>query len=264
MGAQAACCCLSRDGDDPRTLDEGIVRVPPVQSEGAPELERIRSAYEAASSRGPWWGIGPATPDRRMEAAMPGHAIVTHVVDVAFFKTGAVKSACEAFPLDKLCVPGGRYLLWRMRFGADSLASLHHIVRGDTFERIFGADGGDPLRDAVKLVVTPVNLKFVPSKGPKEAATIGDFFGPENAAFTRAGEGCGRSDVAVVDVDVFSVLSLKWLLPPLAFREGRICDYHLVSYRDSAVICSYRMRTNAALVRYLRNGDAPLRDEVPN
>merc|ERR1712232_222617 len=118
-----------------------------------------------------------------------------------------------------------------------SLLSLHCVTSSDAYEALLDVQRGDILQDALKLIVTPVNLVVsVPVKGPKDADTIGSFFGAKNCQLRRPGKGQCAFDIAMITIDLYSVWSLKMLLPSVAVKQGRMADYHLVSYRDNAVL----------------------------
>lgn len=199
-----------------------------------------------------WWGTGPYSPDRRLEAAMPGHVLASEVIEVAVKKALDIEELRQELPLDDLCSEGGKYLLWQMRLGTVCLASLHHVVADATYDKVINAHGADLLRSALKLIVTPVNLKLsIPTKGPKDADTIAAFFGP-NASFQHS-KSHHKYDVAMISIDLYSVWSLKMLLPSVAFKPGRMVDFHLVSYVDNAALASYRAAMNPAVMEMIKN-----------
>merc|ERR1719162_819647 len=103
-------------------------------------------------------------------------------------------------PQDDLCIEGEKYVLFQMKLGKVCMLSLHQVVDDEAYEQILRADGGNILKDKLKLIVKPVNMAVsVPVDGPKEAATVGSFFGLKNTSFKRAG---GKYDVAMITVDL--------------------------------------------------------------
>jgi len=156
-------------------------------------------------------------------------------------------------PLDTLCTTDQKYVLFQLKFGKACLVSLHRVVNADLYEKVLHAQGGDLLQDSLKFIVTPVNLKLnVPVKGPKEADTIGSFFGAKNTHFSRPVTVEKNHDVAMISIDLYSVWSLKMLLPSVAFKVGRMVDFHLVSYRDNAVLASFRAAMTPEAIRVMK------------
>jgi hypothetical protein len=195
-----------------------------------------------------WWGIGPQSPDRRLEAAMPGHVLASEVVVVTVQKSCGIQDLWQQLPMSQLCGDFGKYVLWQMKLGKLCLLSLHQVVDEPIFEQVLHAGGEDFMESSLKLIVTPINLQVsVPAKGPKSADTIKSFFGSGNVSFHR--EGNSQFDVAMLSIDLYSVWSLKMLLPAVAFKSGRMVDFHLVSYRDNAVLASYRAAMTPSVIQ---------------
>lgn len=229
-------------------------RESPEDDEGKHETRafRIATAMDVYALE-TWWGVGPSSPDRRLAAAMPGHALATDVVQVLVRKTDRIERLLDELCLDDVCDVGAKYVLWQMKFGKMCLLSLHRVTDDDAYERILLAQGGDLLKDSLKLIVTPVNLQLsIPAKGPKEADTVGSFFGRKNVSFSRPGDHPCKFDISMISVDLYSVWSLKFLLPSVAFKQGRMADYHLVSYNDNAVLASYRAAVTPELIDLMK------------
>jgi hypothetical protein len=199
-----------------------------------------------------WWGMSPGTPDKRLSASMPGHAVATEVEEVMVKKAESIQTLRDELPLDQLCRGGEKYILFQLKLGKVCLLSLHHVTDHDTYEKVLSAQGVDLLKDSLKMIVIPVNLKIsVPVKGPKEADTIGSFFGSKNVNFSRST--VGKFDIALLSLDLYSVWSLKMLLPSVAFKAGRMVDFHVVSWRDNAVLLSYRAAMTPQVCEIIKN-----------
>jgi len=199
-----------------------------------------------------WWGIGTSTPDRRLEAAMPGHILATEVVDVMCMKTDDIANLRKTLPLDDVCDNGEKYLMWQLKFGSMCFVSLHHCTNDEVYEQIINADR--ILQDSLKWVVTPINLKVsVPTKGPIDAETIGRFFGTQHAHFSNPRNPDDDYEVAMISIDVFSVWSLRVMFPFVIFKHGLIVDIHLVSSRDNAVLSSYRAAMTPELIQRIKH-----------
>lgn len=220
--------------------------------------ERLNTAADVMSLQH-WWGVGPRSPDPRLEAGMSGHVVATEVIDVMVRKPDDIENLLKELPLDDLCCDGQKYVLWQIKVGKSCLLSLHHVVDDDVYERVLHAQGGDLLCDSLKFIVNPVNLKVsLPVKGPKNADTIGTFFGTKTSHYSRCrpGDSSCKYDVAMITIDLYSVWSLKMLLPSVAFKVGRMVDFHLVSYRDNAVLATYRAAMTPEAVELLKKIDA--------
>jgi hypothetical protein len=223
------------------------------KSEFVQRAERIATATDVYSME-TWWGIGPETPDRRLTASMPRHTLVTDVEEVMVRKTGEIQQVRDDLKLEELCKANKKYVLWQMKLGKVCLLSLHRVVDADMYDKVLNAQGGDLLKDSLKLIVMPINLALsVPVKGPKDADTIGAFFGAKNTHYSRPTNGDCKCDIAMISIDLYSVWSLKMLLPSVAFKAGRMVDFHLVSYRDNAVLASYRAAMTPAVIQEIKN-----------
>mmetsp|Transcript_116126 Transcript_116126/g.182698 ORF Transcript_116126/g.182698 Transcript_116126/m.182698 type:complete len:329 (+) Transcript_116126:39-1025(+) len=200
-----------------------------------------------------WWGIGPETPDRRLTASMPGHVMVTDVEEVLVHKVGAIEQVRDELKLEDVCRTSQKYVLWQMKLGKVCLLSLHRVIDDDMYHKVLNAQGGDLLKDSLKLIVMPINLALnVPVKGPKDADTIGTFFGAKNTHYSRPTNGACKYDIAMISIDLYSVWSLKMLLPSVAFKAGRMVDFHLVSYRDNAVLASFRAAMTPQVIQQIK------------
>jgi len=146
-------------------------------------------------------------------------------------------------------VKGNIYFIQTYIFGPFMLTSLHEVVDRELFEQVLK---GNFLQDSLKLLVFPVNVALpISPKGAKTADTVGTFFGKKNVTYTR--RRVAGIDCATLAIDVYSVFSLRMLLPALAFKEGRIVDYHLVSYRGNASLTSFRMESTEEFIQLMKD-----------
>lgn len=215
--------------------------------------DRIRSSIDFGTLDH-WWGMGPSIPDKRLEASMPGHVMTSEVCEVAVKKSDSISQLRDELPLGELCRENGKYVLLQMKLGKVSLLSLHTVVHEEAYEKLVGVGEKSLLNDALKLIVIPVNLSInVPVKGPKDADTIGSFFGARNVQFSRDKKVQGKYDIAMLSVDLYSVWSLRLLLPKVAFTAGRMVDFHIVSYRDNSSLASYRASMTEEVINQIQN-----------
>lgn len=235
-----------------RQTSQGEASVLSFFSASESSTQRIASNVDLSSLEN-WWGIGPDIPDRRLEAAMPKHRTVSYVEEVVVRKAIAIQELRDQPGLFEKCTKEGQYVLFQLKLGKVCLLSLHHIVDNCMYERILNAGGGNICHDKLKFIVTPVNLVVrVPSKGPKDAETVGSFFGENNFYFNRPARNGGGFDIATISIDLYSVWSLKMLLPAVAFKSGRMVDFHLVSYVDNAVLVSYRAAMTPEVIERIK------------
>lgn len=211
-----------------------------------PSIRSLGSVSEEA-----WWSKVPQ-PMTRLEKDMRGAKLVSRVVKVLGERSPPARSGLDFdwferyLPHEQL-KDGHTYLLTGLVCGKATFVSLSVVV--DTiFEDVCA---GDCLTDRLKLIVQPINLAVpVPLKGPKDAATIGSFFGRRHCHLSRAQRGDVK--LATLAIDLYSVMSLRLALPKLAFTAGRIVDFHVVSYQHRACLASFRIATNRQLLGRLR------------
>jgi hypothetical protein len=133
--------------------------------------------------------------------------------------------------------PDQSYLALWLNTGDVSLLSLHQVVDRQALERCF-AD--DPLKSRLKLLIRPVKcvLPF-PGKGPKEADTVGTFFG-KGASLTRSLTAEG-ADIVVLQIDLYLIWFLRLALQNIGFRHGNVVDIIVVDWPGQAVVASSRV-----------------------
>merc|ERR1712216_305551 len=190
--------------------------------------------------------------DRRLEAAMPGHSRATVVQGVTVKKSFPMEKIEDHAPeLADILQEGGKYVLWQIKFAKVCLLSAHRVIDDEAYEALAGSPS--PLKNCLKLIVTPVNLVVnLPAKSPKDSDTVQDFFGVSNTHFSRKRIDRLKCDVTLVSVDAYGVWSLRMLLPSVAFKVGRIVDFHLVSYRDNTSFVSYRCAMMDELIQSIK------------
>eukprot|EP00928_Gymnodinium_smaydae_P046232 TRINITY_DN3079_c0_g1_i1.p1 TRINITY_DN3079_c0_g1~~TRINITY_DN3079_c0_g1_i1.p1 ORF type:complete len:660 (-),score=150.14 TRINITY_DN3079_c0_g1_i1:80-2059(-) len=199
-----------------------------------------------------WWSTVPPSL-YRLEREMPDVRVASRVLKVVCVrKPDNVEdmqlSWFQKYASSGQLTPGTRYLVVVIICGNAMFAALNEVV-DDVYEEIIE---GDFLQDCLKLLVSPVNLAInLPLKGAKDADTMGKFFGKKNVRFTR--RTTHGLDCATLICDLYSVFSLRMTMPRLAFKEGRIVDFHLASYRHRASLASFRIATTGELVRQLKS-----------
>jgi hypothetical protein len=95
--------------------------------------------------------------------------------------------------------------------------------------RLTACLANDPLSKRLKLVLNPVQVKLpFPAKGPKDAETIGSFFG--KSACLQSSKGCRGEDLVYLRVDLFSKWILKLALQKVGFRVGNVVEILIVDW----------------------------------
>jgi len=189
---------------------------------------------------------------KRLDKDMGSTKLVSKVVKVLGERSPPARSGLdfdwfERYLPNEQLQDGQAYLLVALVCGKATFVSLSVVV-DPVFEEMCA---GDCLVDCLKLIVQPVNLAVpVPLKGPKDAATIGRFFGRGHCHLSRSQRGSVK--LATLAIDLYSVMSLRLTLPKLAFTAGRIVDFHFVSYRHRASLASFRIATNKQLLDRLK------------
>jgi transposase InsO family protein len=140
--------------------------------------------------------------------------------------------------------PEKTYVAWWLNRGDVSLVSVNEVVDRPALERCLDDDA---LGKRLKLLIRAVKCSLpFPSKGPKDADTVGYFFG-KGASLTRSQTADGV-DVVTVQIDLFSVTILRWALQSVGFRKGNIVDAILVDWPGQAVLASYRLAVTDAFL----------------
>jgi hypothetical protein len=126
--------------------------------------------------------------------------------------------------------------LW-LNVGDTSFLTVSEVVDRPALERCLASD---PLSKRLKLLIRAVKCPVpFPSKGAKDADTIGDFFGKgANLSRIRTAEGV---DVLVLQVDLFFPWMLKFALSNFGIRQGNVVDLIVCDWPGQAVLTSFRL-----------------------
>lgn len=137
------------------------------------------------------------------------------------------------------------YVLFWLNLGELSLASAFEVVDPVKYEQCL-ADSC--LAKRIKLLIHPVKCSLpFPAKGPKEADTVGTFFG-SGASCVRT-KSCKGVDHAIIQVDLFSKWLLRMALQKVGFREGNVVDIILVDWPGQAVVAATRLSVTESFVQ---------------
>lgn len=129
------------------------------------------------------------------------------------------------------------YVAWWLNVGDSSLLSVSEVIDRPALERCLA---NDALGKRMKLLIRAVKCTLpFPGKGPKEADTVGAFFG-KGASLSRARTDEGV-DVVVLQIDLYYLMLLRLALQNVGFRQGNVVDIILVDWPGQAVLASCRL-----------------------
>jgi hypothetical protein len=129
------------------------------------------------------------------------------------------------------------YIAWWLNVGDSSLLSVSEVIDRPAWERCLA---GDPLGTRMKLLIRAVKCTLpFPGKGPKDADTVGSFFG-KGASLTRTKTSEG-ADLTVLQIDLYYLMVLRFALQNVGFRQGNVVDIILVDWPGQAVVASCRI-----------------------
>jgi hypothetical protein len=132
---------------------------------------------------------------------------------------------------------GVSYLAWWLGVGESSVVSISEVIDRPALERCLA---NDPLGGRLKLLLRAVKCSLpFPAKGPKEADTVGYFFG-KGASLTRSRTSEGV-DVVVINIDLYYLRLLRFALQNIGFRPGNVVEALLVDWPGQAVLAAQRL-----------------------
>lgn len=145
--------------------------------------------------------------------------------------------------------PAGKtYVAVWLNMGDRSLCSLSEITNVPMLESCVGCDF---LTERVKLIVNPVSTKVpLPSKGPKDANTVRDFFGQQGCSNSRTRTAQGI-DVVCIQANLHSNRVLKFGLQKVGLKHGNIVEFFLVDWPGQSVISGVKLTVTDSLVHLL-------------
>lgn len=141
---------------------------------------------------------------------------------------------------------GSGYLAVWLNIGAMSIVFLSELPEGGLglFHRT------DLLNDRVKLILNTVKVRVpIPTKGPRDADTVGAFFGSNCSAF--AAKTAHGPDVAVLQVDLYAKWIMKLALQQGGFRLGNTIELILVDWPGKAIVSAIRLICTEEFIRLL-------------
>jgi hypothetical protein len=134
-------------------------------------------------------------------------------------------------------LPAESYVALWLNRGDFSMLSMYQAVDKLALERCLS---DDPLNRRLKLIIRAVKCALpFPGKGPKDADTVGTFFGGA-ASLTRSLTAEG-AEIVVLQIDLHSIWYLRLALQNVGFRPGNVVDILVVDWPGRAVFASHRL-----------------------
>ena len=150
-----------------------------------------------------------------------------------------------------------RLIIFKLKMGEQVMVSLNEVIDETNFDLIFNeANRDDLLHKKFKFILSPINSPLpIPAKKPKDAETIGSYFGMDNVDF-YVDDSFGEVKVASILVNIYAKWVIRKFLPLVTSSMGRICDFILLSSDDRVVYADFRLlatEVSQALIK----GNAP-------
>lgn len=188
-----------------------------------------------------WWSDARLDAPHVREDLGPDPRLLTRTLKVKVLNRDE-KSYHELdsyFPrCERVLKPSKKYIVLQLLLGTKMIVSLGEAIEAN-FESVFLLPESQ-LSQRLKLVVNPANVKIPWSiTGPREAASIREFFGDQHCSIRR--KKANEIEYVVVTVDVYSKFMIRSFLPKLAFQPGRISDYMLVDYEGRSIVAGFRL-----------------------
>lgn len=147
--------------------------------------------------------------------------------------------------------PAKTYMIYWLNIGDVSILSVAEVLDRRRFELAFS---GDALSARLKFVLQPCGLKLpVPVKTPRDADTIGVFFG-KHTSCTRSRTNSGV-DYVCLRVDLYSKWLLKKAMQTVGFRKGSVFDIVLIDWPGRTVIMGCRLTITDTFLKLMGNAD---------
>merc|ERR1712048_1010569 len=139
------------------------------------------------------------------------------------------------------------YIACWLNFGEVTILAVAEILERRLLDL---ALSGDALNARIKLLLQPVGLKLpIPVKGPKDAETVGVFYG-KGASLSRGKMGSGP-DYVCLQVDLYSKWLIKKVMQSVGFRKGSTIDLLFIDWPGRSVILACRLNVTDRFLKVL-------------
>lgn len=138
------------------------------------------------------------------------------------------------------------YVTVWINMGEASLVFLSQATKRQAVSNCAASD--DALGNRLKLIINPVQVKLpFPTKGAKDADTVGAFFG--QSAWAHSLRTSSGAEVYCVRVDLYSKWLLRMAMQKVGFQLGNTVEMILVDWPGQAVLAAIRLRVTADFVK---------------
>jgi len=150
-----------------------------------------------------------------------------------------------------------RLIIFKLKMGEQVMVSLNEVINEAEFDRVFREENRDELlREKFKFILSPINSPLpIPAKKPRDAETVGSYFGMDNVDFYIDNSFEGIRIVSIL-INIYSKWVIRKFLPIATSSEGRICDFILLSSDERLVYADFRLLCTS-VSRSLIKGNFP-------
>ena len=205
-----------------------------------------------------WWSNANLDTPAIAHDMGPAPIVISRVIKVTVVESSFFASHrdIEIFPEFLQRRVGGlpltRLIIFKIKMGNNVMVSLSEVIDEPEFDRRFHESSRDELlQEKFKLILSPINTPLpVPVKKPKDAETVGQYFGMDNVDF-YIDQSDGMRVVSIL-INIYSKWIIRKFLPLATSSLGRICDFILLSSDDRVVYTDFRLlstHVSRALIR---------------
>lgn len=205
------------------------------------------SDEQVAEDKEDWWI--EADPN-----SIPGCAALDQPVKIVKAQVVKFDSAASEEQLlslyDELgaCQPTMSYIAVWLKLNDVSLVILSECHKGLVVQV---AEQPDLVMERLKLILNPVKVKLpFPTKSPKDAETVGSFFG-KAATLTGLTKAHSGADIAFVQIDLYAKWMMRLALQQVGFRLDNTLELLLVDWSGKYVLSSIRLMVTQTLLNRL-------------
>lgn len=204
---------------------------------------------EAGVRRADWWAPAELSAARGFEELSPA----SRLLEVRLIRHAVAEKEALVLQSQDLYEKMGaidanlRYVAVWLNMNDASLMLMSEVTNPQLFERCIA---GNFLKERLKLILNPVEVKLpFPAKGPKDADTVGVFFG-DNATSSSCRTSIG-AEVICVRVDLFSKWIMRMAMQKGGFRAGNTMELVLVDWAQRAVLAGCRLIVTEEFVKMM-------------
>ncbi len=121
------------------------------------------------------------------------------------------------------------------------MVSLNEVVNELEFNAILRKYSRDELLlNKLKFIISPINAPIpIPAKRPKQAETVGSYFGMDNVDLYHYSD--DKIESVSILVNIYSKWIIRKFLPFVTAALGRMCDFIMLSSDDKTIFADFRL-----------------------